>query len=308
MKEKKEENNNLIDNYERYLLTEKRVAKNTFDSYTLDLKQFRQFLDTSSLALSAMDSNDVKKFVHFLKEQGMGARSMARKISCIKSLYAYLNEFHHIANNAKDLILPRLEKKLPHFITEDHLDQLFDQAQQEKSTYAQRNFIMLLVLYASGIRISELVHLKKSDLDTAQGLLTIRGKGSKERLVPLPLPVTGKLQDYLQTTYKNLVTKNRQSHISAYLFPVWYKETLKPMSRQLFWLYLKKMAIAAGITHTISPHQLRHSLATHLLKKGANLRSLQLLLGHEQLSTVQIYTHIETTHLRTMYDRFHPRA
>lgn len=308
MKSKKEENTHLFESFERYLLTEKRVAKNTFDSYVSDLRQFDLFLTAQSLAIKETVAVDLKQFIHYLKASGMGARSMARKISCVKSLFKYLNEFHAIANHAQELILPRIEKQLPHYLTEDQLDELFLQAQQQSGTYAERNCLMLVVLYASGMRISELVNLKKQDIDLAQGLITVRGKGNKERLVPLPLPVIAKLQSYLQSTYKNLTLKNKQQHTTPYIFPVFYKESLKPMSRQLFWLYLKKIATMAGVPTSLSPHQLRHSLATHLLKKGANLRSLQMLLGHEQLSTVQVYTHIETSHLRVLYDRFHPRA
>ncbi len=308
MKSKKEENKILLEAFERYLLTEKRVAKNTFDSYSCDLNQFAVFLDEHEVILKTAGTEELKKFVYHLKNQGMSARSMARKISCVKSLFSYLQEFHGMANSAQELILPRLEKKLPHYLTEEQLDALFMYAQQQSGSYAERNCIMLVVLYASGMRISELVELKRQDLDLAQGLITVHGKGSKERLVPLPLPVIARLQAYLGSTYKSLVTKNSKTYQTPYVFPVFYKDVLRPMSRQLFWLYLKKIAHQAGIPTTLSPHQLRHSLATHLLKKGAHLRSLQLLLGHEQLSTVQIYTHIETSHLRTLYDRFHPRA
>lgn len=308
MKSSNKENVFLFEAFERYLLTEKRVAKNTFDSYVSDLRQFDLFLTEQSLNIKDVTGANLKQFVHYLKNSGMGARSMARKISCVKSLFKYLHEYQQIANYAQELILPRLEKKLPHYLTEEQLDALFMQAQEQSGTYAERNCIMLITLYASGMRISELVNLKRQDLDVAQGLVTVRGKGNKERLVPLPLPVIAKIQTYLQTTYKSLVVKNKQLHNTPYLFPVFYKDSLKAMSRQLFWLYLKKIAVGAGISSALSPHQLRHSLATHLLKKGANLRSLQLLLGHEQLTTVQVYTHIETSHLRVLYDRFHPRA
>lgn len=308
MKIKKEENKILFEAFERYLLTEKRVAKNTFDSYACDLNQFGAFLDTQDVLLKTASTEELKKFVYYLKEQGMSARSMARKISCVKSMFHFLQEFHGFTNTAQELILPRLEKKLPHYLTEEQLDALFLYAQHQRGSYAERNWIMLVVLYASGMRISELVELKKQDLDLSQGLITVHGKGSKERLVPLPLPVVAQLQTYLGSTYKSLVIKNKQTYTTPYVFPVFYKDALRPMSRQLFWLYLKKTAVGAGIPSTLSPHQLRHSLATHLLKKGAHLRSLQMLLGHEQLSTVQIYTHVETSHLRTLYDRFHPRA
>lgn len=304
----KEDNKILLEAFERYLLTEKRVAKNTFDSYVCDLHQFETFLNEENILLKTAHAEELKKFVYHLKNQGMSARSMARKISCVKSMFHYLQEFHGFSNIAQELLLPRLEKKLPHYLTEEQLDSLFLYAQQQSGAYAERNCLMLVVLYASGMRISELVELKKQDLDLGQGLITVHGKGSKERLVPLPLPVVAKLQSYLNSTYKNLLVKNKQTYTTPYVFPVFYKDALRPMSRQLFWLYLKKIAVGAGIPSSLSPHQLRHSLATHLLKKGAHLRSLQLLLGHEQLSTVQIYTHVETSHLRTLYDRFHPRA
>jgi integrase/recombinase XerD len=167
---------------------------------------------------------------------------------------------------------------------------------------------MLILLYSTGVRITELIELEVGDCDFQQRCIKVTGKGSKERLVPVPEGVLAILEDYLQETYPKLLIKNKIKLATSYLFPTYYDGVLKPMTRQSFWMYLKKLAQTASITKNFSPHTLRHSLATHLLKNGVNLRSLQMLLGHEQLSTVQIYTHVDTSHLRKIYDKKHPRS
>ncbi|MFT6765398.1 MAG: integrase/recombinase XerD [Alteromonas naphthalenivorans] len=294
--------------FESYLLTEKRVAKNTFDAYRRDLEQFSVFLDTQKLALKKVTPTDLKAYLKYLNKEGIGARSAARKISTLKAFYIYLEDRYEIKNCAEELITPRLEQKLPKHLKEKEVEMLLSAAKEDDSDAGVRNCTMLYLLYVTGMRISELVHVTVSSVDFSSGFVTVPGKGGKERMVPLPHHMSELLKNYLKNVYPQLVTKKNTTLKTDYMFPTFYGGKLKAMSRQMFWIYLKDMGQRAGIKHELSPHQLRHSLATHLLKKGANLRSLQMLLGHENLTTVQIYTHVETEHLRKIYDKKHPRS
>ncbi len=298
----------FVTNFYSYLLTEKCVSKNTFDAYKRDLEKFLGFINTQQVALKAISLEHFKEFLKVLKEEGLAARSMARKISTFKTFFGYLSDRHGFENAAEHLLIPRIEKKLPNHLTETEIEQLFSTADEDETPLGIRNKVMLYLLYVSGMRISELVHLGISDLDLASGFILIRGKGGKERMVPVPEPTVAMLHEYLNGTYLALITKDGHQQATEYLFVTYYGQELRPMTRQSFWMYLKKLSQQAGIQKDLSPHTLRHSLATHLLKNGAHLRSLQLLLGHEQLATVQIYTHMETSHLRKIYDEKHPRS
>lgn len=301
-------NADILTKFESYLLTEKRVAHNTFDAYKRDLKQFESFLSKAIVSLPDLTLEHLKEFLSDLKNRGMSARSMARKISCLKTLFSYLHDYFNYTNHAEHLFTPRLEKKIPTHLTATDVEKLLKEASLDTSAAGVRNFVMLSLLYVSGMRISELIHIKMSSLDFEKQCIIIQGKGAKERMVPLPHETIELLEMYIEGAYKELLIKNKVELMTDYLFPSYYGKELKALSRQSFWLYLREVALKAGIKKDFSPHSLRHSLATHLLKNGANLRSLQLLLGHEQLDTVQIYTHLETTHLRKLYDIKHPRS
>ncbi|MCF7900058.1 tyrosine recombinase [Candidatus Babeliales bacterium] len=294
--------------FQSYLLTERRVAKNTFEAYKSDLDQLSLFLKQKKITLKKLITTDLKDFLKILKKEHLTARSMARKISCYKTFFLYLHEYHNFENSAQDLITPKLERKLPLYISEKEIEILFKKADEDKTDNGIRNKVMLYLLYVTGMRISELTNLTLSHLNLSEGFVRIPGKGGKERMVPVPHHMTEILHDYLNSVYPKLLIRENKKMISDYLFPTYYSKALKSMSRQSFWIYLKEVAQQAGITKDLSPHKLRHSLATHLLKNGANLRSLQMLLGHEQLNTVQIYTHVETSHLRKIYDDKHPRS
>lgn len=295
-------NGHYVTAFETYLLTEKRVAKNTFAAYKKDIAQLVEFLGEQDLLKITVD--DLKKFLHAIHKEGISARSMARKISTLKAFFNFLQERFEIENYAKELRFPRLEKKLPHYLTEDEIKQLFAQATKDHSAMGERNRVMLYLMYVSGIRVSELVWLKKSDVQLDTGMLHVHGKGGKQRIVPLSHQMCGMLEAYMQTIYQQLIKKGT----TDYLFPVAYAGKLGPLSRQSFWNIIKKIWRKTGNKKNISPHQLRHSLATHMLKNGADLRSLQVLLGHENVATVQVYTHVEKSHLRDVYDKKHPRS
>jgi len=301
-------NANYLTHFEMFLLTEKRVSKNTFTAYQKDIRQLLDFLKRNKQSLKKCGKPQLKKFLRSLKLQGLSAKTLSRKISSLKLFFSFLHDRFDFENKATSLVFPKTEKKLPIYLTEQEIQKLFDAANKDHSYRGIRNKVMLSLLYASGMRVSELIATTFDQIHFDTGFILILGKGNKERMVPLPQNVLDLLRFYIDTVHEKLLPKGDNFVEKKYLFPVGYKKTVKPISRQQLWSLLKQMIIKAGITKNISPHSLRHSLATHLLKKGANLRLLQVLLGHGQLTTVQIYTHLEDTQLRKEYDKKHPRA
>jgi integrase/recombinase XerD len=293
--------------FEMFLLTEKRVSQNTFSAYRRDINQFLQFLSAEKQTLKQCCKSHLKKFLRTLKSQGITAKTLARKISSLKLFFSFLEDRFDVENKAASLVSPKIEKKLPVYLTEEEMKLLFDAAGKDNSYRGVRNKVMLSLLYATGMRVSELVSMKLDQIHFDTAFVTIIGKGNKERMAPVTQNALDLLRFYIDTVHRKLLPGNEKSKI-IFLFPVSYQDKIKPISRQQFWSILKKIISKAGITKNISPHSLRHSLATHLLKKGANIRLLQVLLGHEQLTTVQIYTHLEKSHLRKVYDKKHPRA
>jgi integrase/recombinase XerD len=226
----------------------------------------------------------------------------------LKTLFGYLSDQFEWKNVAKELRIPKIDKTLPHYLSEQDIEKLLEFADNDDSTHALRNRVMLYLMYTSGMRVSELIRLKTSDVQFDTGFVIVDGKGGKQRLVPVPRSILSMLQEYIDIKLESQNAKRKARTIIPYLFSTQYAGAIKPMSRQSFWIILKAMWAKTGSKKNISPHQLRHSLATHMLKKGMDLRSLQMILGHENLSTVQIYTHIETSYLRTIYDKKHPRS
>lgn len=296
----------LIANFETYLLTEKRVAKNSFDAYKSDLAQFDAFLKKQNTSLEQATIEHIKLYLSVLKKNGIAARSMSRKISSLKAFYNYSERVAGLENPTKDILFPKLEKTLPRFLTEAEIENLFCSLEQDTTVHSLRNKLLVHLLYVSGMRITELTQIKLSDIQHSTGFIMIHGKGNKQRLVPLPQQTFDLIRTYCEHVLSQFQKKHTQ-HVD-FLFPTLYAGKIKPISRQLCWSLLRKLCKESGITRNISPHQLRHSLATHLLKKGADLRSLQLWLGHEHLTTVQVYTHVETSFLREVYDKKHPRS
>ncbi len=298
----------LVTKFEAYLIAEKRVSRNTFDAYKRDIAQYVSYLKQKSLTFETATSVEIKAFLQHLYDQAIGARSRARKISSLKTFYSYLNNHHNFDHHARDIAMPKLEKKLPQYLSEQEVEQLLAATEKDTSNAGIRNKVMVYLLYVSGMRISELVGMKKSAIHFDTGLVAVTGKGGKDRMVPLPQHMLAMLRDYFEAVYPKLIVQDGLPVESEYAFPIFYGKKVKAISRQAFWVILKKIVRESGLQAFVSPHKLRHSLATHLLRKGADLRSLQLLLGHEQLSTVQIYTHLETDHLREVYDKKHPRS
>ncbi len=305
--------NNYSELFFTYILAEKRLSQNTFFAYKQDIEQFNAFLKTKNSSISACTVEHLKLFLKQLKDSGLKPRSLSRKISTIKALFTFASERCGLKNLGKQLIFPKLEKTLPQFLSEQDIYKLFDAAKLDTSDKGVRNKVMLYVLYASGMRVSELVSLTKEQIHFQDGFLQLHGKGNKDRMIPLPQPILELLREYLDYVYPALLPKldeNSQATTDSkqqYIFISSYGSSIKPISRQSFWIILKKLLSLAGVSSRISPHSLRHSLATHLLSSGADLRTLQMLLGHASIATVHIYTHVSNTELRTVYDKKHPR-
>ncbi len=297
-------------NFQAYLLTEKRVSQNTFLAYKRDIDQFGLFLKQRRVDIIRCKKDHMKAFLKNLKDQGLSAKSLSRKISSIKRFFDFLNTKYEVPNLSSTLTFPKIEKTLPNYLSESELKKLLNAANLDHSIKGQRNKVMLYLLYATGVRVSELVNLTFDQIHFDTGFLQLIGKGNKERSIPLPKNILELLRYYREQIYPKLIPVNikADSKQQNFIFITLHKNHVKPMSRQLFWLALKKILVKSNILKNISPHSLRHSLATHLFEKGADIRSLQLILGHENLSTVQIYTHLENKQVRKVYDEKHPRA
>jgi len=300
-------NNQLITQFHAYLLTEKRVSHNTFSAYKRDINQFIEYLSQNKTNLETIGIQDVKEYVRYIKETvHLTARSITRKISALKVLFLYLHEHLNFVNVVQDLTFPKLEKKLPHYLSEEEVQELLIAAGNDNSEQKERNKVILYMLYVTGMRISELISIELSHFHFDTGFLEVQGKGGKGRMIPIPQPIMQLIQEYIQKAHQIFMQNGARQ--TDYLFPIVYAGKIKHITRQAVWIILKKLCKKSGISKSISPHHLRHSLATHMLKNGIDLRSLQLLLGHENLATVQVYTHVETSYLRTIYDKKHPRS
>lgn len=295
----------LVTKFEAYLLTEKRVSQNTFAAYKQDLSQLVAFLEKEQLPIEQVKTGDLKRFLQYLHDRTLSARSIARKIAALKGLFTFLASRHGFQNAAEDLIVPKIKKNLPEYFSEQEIELLFQAAEQDTTPQGRRNQMMLYLMYVTGLRVSELVHLKIAHIMFNEGRIRIEGKGGRHRILPLPLSIVTMLKNYIKQELDSFMDKHGKTE---YLFPIKYGRQLKPISRQAFWILLKGIWKKADIKKQISPHKLRHSFATHMLKRGVNLRYLQEMLGHENVATVQVYTHVETSFLRKIYDKKHPRS
>lgn len=293
-------NNVLLDQYIDSLWLEKGLSRNTLDSYHRDLDAFRIWLDGRSL--TAVKRQDFPGYLAHRMSKGISARSTARALSCLRGFYRYLLRENKISEDPTlQLENPKLSPLLPDSLTEREVEALLD-APDTSSPIGYRDRTMLEVLYASGLRVSELVGLKLSDVNLRQGVVRVMGKGSKERLVPLGEEAIGWLEQYIREMRPELLKKNLGEDV---IFPSSHG---KVMTRQTFWHRIKQHAEKAGIRRKISPHTLRHAFATHLVNHGADLRVVQLLLGHSDLSTTQIYTHIAKQRMKSLHETHHPRG
>jgi len=291
-----------ISSFLDYLKNERNFSQHTYGNYALDLKQLDSFLDERKMSdISSFTRTDARAFLVKLEEGGLSRKSIARKISCYRSFYSYLIKLKLIkTNHWSGVSLPKIIKKLPNFLYPEEIDLLLG-APNLKSPSGLRDKAVLEVLYASGMRVSELVKLNISDVDKDDGEILVSGKGSKERIVLIGSPAMAALKDYIKYGRSKLVksTSNRAIFLGRFGTRITSRSVERIIQK-----HIKK----AGIDKKITPHSLRHSFATHMLERGADLRTVQELLGHASLSTTQIYTHITKERLKTVYDGAHPRA
>lgn len=291
----------VIDSYLAYLRDVRRLSRNTLESYARDLAQLGAFAEAQSKAPETLERRDLEAFVRGLMASGLSPRSVARVVACIRGYFRFVAIERKLPQNpADDLRSPRAWPALPKFLSIEEVDRLL--AQPDVSTpRGLRDKALIEVLYATGLRVSELIALRAGDLNLEEGYLTCVGKGDKQRIVPLGQHASDWVQRYIREGRPVLA----RQRTSPWLFV--NARDGGALSRVGFWKVLKGYAAGAGVTRDLSPHVLRHSFATHLLERGADLRMIQVMLGHADLSTTQIYTHVLEARLRAVYDRFHPR-
>lgn len=290
----------ILQAYLEFLSVEKGLSQNTQISYSRDIERFLQFLEREETPYMKAKEENLVRFIHHQSRTGLSARSLARQISSLKSFHRYLVLDGIIKKNpAVNLSSPKVWFYLPKFLSLKEVETLLQMPNQEDAR-GLRDKAMLELLYATGLRASELVSLRLMDINLEDGFLICRGKGGKERIVPFGQSARAAVDRYIQEARIKLLKKD-----STVVFLTSRGEAF---TRQGFWKMLKGYALSAGLDSKISPHVLRHSFATHLLERGADLRSVQLMLGHSQITTTQIYTHVTRKQIRRIYEKFHPRA
>ncbi|MEH7381807.1 site-specific tyrosine recombinase XerD [Bacillus sp. JJ1533] len=292
-----------LKDYLHYLVVERRLATNTVKSYERDLKKYYQYMTKIENITSFNDVNRllVIHFLKSLKEQGNSSRTLARHIASIRSFHKFLFREKITDHDPTEQIeTPQAERTLPKVLNINEVEALLDAPKLDKPL-GIRDKAMLELLYATGLRVSELINLNLADIHLSMGFIRCLGKGNKERIVPLGSVATKALQAYLDYGRGQLV---KQKRTDAFFV----NHHGNRMTRQGFWKNLKKIAKDARIEKELTPHTLRHSFATHLLENGADLRAVQEMLGHADISTTQIYTHVTKTRLKDVYKNYHPRA
>ena len=291
----------MIDGYIAYLSSVRRLSPNTIESYARDLASLAAFAEARGMDVQALGRKDLEAFVRELMSTGLAPRSVARTVACVRGFYRFVAvERKEEQSPADDLTPPRAWPALPKFLSLEEVDRLL--AQPDPTTpRGLRDKALVDVLYATGLRVSELVSLRAGDLNLEEGYLTCIGKGDKQRMVPLGGDAVAAVRRYIADGRPALLRRKS----SPWLFV--NARDGGPLSRIGFWKVLRQYGVQAGIRRDLSPHVVRHSFATHLLDRGADLRMIQLMLGHADLSTTQIYTHVLEARLRTVYDKFHPR-
>ena len=283
-----------VDAFLEMLTVERGAARNTIASYALDLEDFAAYL--AGQAVASADAGDCQGYMASLHGRGLSARTAARRLSALRQFHLFLlREGVRADDPTAQIDTPRLPSPLPKFLTEAEVDALLEAAARRPNRSGALGRTALEILYATGMRVSELLSLPRSALGSRAGAMIVKGKGGKERMVPLSAAAKAAASALLAATAAD----------SRWLFPG--RDPKRPLTRQAFFLLLKQIALDAGLDPArVSPHVLRHSFASHMLARGADLRSLQMLLGHADISTVQIYTHIQTERLRKQMEDHHP--
>jgi integrase/recombinase XerD len=291
----------VLDLFLTHLRVEKGLAPNSVDAYGRDLRRYLDDLAGQGIQrLADVRREHLQAHLEHLLAQGISGRSQARALSAIRALHRLQAGGDSSADPSEDIASPRPGRRLPQPLGRAEVERLLA-APDPRTPAGRRDRAMLELLYATGLRVSELVSLGVNDVQLETRMLLARGKGSKERIVPLGAPAAEALRHYLRTAREAMLRGRRTRDL--FVTPRGAR-----MTRQGFWKLIDRYARAAGITRRISPHKLRHSFATHLLEGGADLRAVQAMLGHADISTTQIYTHVERGHVKRLYDRHHPRA
>jgi len=292
----------LLDRYLNYLLVEKGLSKKTIESYSSDLVRYHETLIKEGVeSVSDDDTAVILKHLISLREDGLSARSRARHLVTLRGFYKFMvqeKEIHH--DSVKLIDLPKMSMKLPDVLSVEEIRSLLNAPDSAKPA-GIRDAAMLELLYAAGLRVTELVNLKIQDVNLDGGFVRVFGKGGKERIVPIGVYAKEKIIFYIKNTRGALI----KNFSSPYLFTA---RAGKPMTRQGFWKLLRRYAGITGLNKKVTPHSLRHSFASHLLEGGADLRAVQVMLGHVDIATTQIYTHVARERLKAMHTKFHPRG
>jgi integrase/recombinase XerD len=293
---------NLVDQYLNYLLVEKGLSGQTLESYSRDIARYIEFLKQNGIdRIADADTAAILKHLIALRNAGLEPRSRARHLVTLRGFYKFLTQEKIVKHDAAKMVdLPKSGLKIPDVLSVQEITHLLNTPDLQKPI-GVRNAAMLELLYATGLRVSELVNLKLQDVNLEAGFVRVLGKGSKERVIPIGQHANEKIDTYIKTARPLLLKKT----VSPYLFVA---RAGKPMTRQGFWKLLRQYALQAGIKKKLTPHTIRHSFATHLLEGGADLRAVQVMLGHVDISTTQIYTHVAREHLKKMHQKFHPRG
>ncbi len=291
-----------VDSYLNYLAAEKGLAANSLAAYSRDLTAFVNHLERRRIpSTTTAQASDVVSFLEGLQQRGLSARTRARMFAALRGFFTFLLREERLATDpTRDIRLPRLGQRLPRSLSPDEVVQLL--AAHDTTALGQRDGAMFELLYATGLRVSEIVSLKVSQVNLEAGYLTVIGKGSKERAVPIGSLARQRLLDYLETARPVLL----RGRLSPHLFV--NRAGGRHLSRQGFALRLRLAVRRASIGGKVSPHTLRHAFATHLVERGADRRAVQPLLGHADISTTQIYTHVARDRLRAVHRKFHPRG
>jgi integrase/recombinase XerD len=289
-----------MDLYLMYIKVERGLATNTVEAYAGDLRVFHDYAVKNDISeTDTVTPRMVVDYLLWLSRKGLSSRTQARRLVALRGMFKFLCGYHHLSRDPTAAVeLPRLGRRLPTVLSTDEVERLLA-APDRRTLRGSRDAAMLETLYATGIRVSELVNLGLSDLNLERGYVMVMGKGSKQRLVPIGETALELIEQYLVDVRPSW----DRGHPGLFL-----TQRRRTMTRQGFWKLIKRYALAAEINHPLSPHKLRHSFATHLLDGGADLRAVQEMLGHADISTTQIYTHVSQARIRQMYDAHHPRA
>ncbi|MDR0573192.1 MAG: site-specific tyrosine recombinase XerD [Tannerella sp.] len=292
---------NIIDKYATYIRLEKGLSDNTTEAYINDLNKLMNFLQSEpNTSILSLTYKDLQQFIVQLSDIGISARSQARIISGIKSFYRFLRTESYLETDPTELLeSPKIGEKLPEVLTENEINNLINSIDLSKAK-GQRNRAMLEVLYSCGLRVSELTGLQYSNIYFDEQFIIVKGKGDKQRLVPISEKALKEIRNYLMDRHSIKVRKGFEDTL-------FLNSSGAGLSRVMVFNIIKKQAKIAGIRKNISPHTMRHSFATHLLEGGANLRAIQMMLGHESITTTEIYTHIDREFLRKEITEHHPR-